>query len=55
LHRDEITARIKMAMHQFNQIMLGTKLSEAEYEDIPFPRAELHYHVQTKGVQVRDA
>lgn len=44
-----------MAMHQFNQIMLGTKLSEAEYEDIPFPRAELHYHVQTKGVQVRDA
>ena len=40
-----------MALNQPKQIFLGSKLSLEELEAIPYPRAELHYHVLTKGVQ----
>ncbi len=42
-----------MALNQAKQIYLGTSLTDDQLEDIPNPRAELHFHVLTKGVQVR--
>ena len=41
-----------MSTNRVKQIFLGTELTDAELEDIPSARMELHAHVLTKFVQV---
>ena len=41
-----------MSTNRVKQIFLGFELSDAELEDIPSPRMELHAHVMTKFVQM---
>ena len=41
-----------MSTNRVKQIFLGSELSDAELEDIPSPRMELHAHVMTKFVQM---
>ena len=36
----------------FKNLYLGQELSEDEFKDIPNPRAELHFHVMYKNLQV---
>ena len=43
-----------MTTNRVRQLFLGSELSDAELEDIPSPRMELHAHVMTKFVQVRE-
>ena len=41
-----------MTTNRVKQILLGSELTDAELEDIPSARMELHTHVLTKFVQV---
>jgi len=41
-----------MSTNRVKQIFLGSELTDAELEDIPSPRMELHAHVMTKFVQM---
>ena len=41
-----------MSTHRMRQIFLASELTDAELEDIPSARVELHAHVLTKFVQV---
>ena len=41
-----------MSTNRVKQIFLGSELTDAELEDIPSARMELHAHVLTKFVQV---
>ena len=43
-----------MSTNRVKQIFLGSELTDAELEDIPSPRMELHAHVMTKFVQVSE-
>ena len=44
--------RAVMTTNRMRQIFLGSELNDAELEDIPSARVELHAHVLTKFVQV---
>ena len=41
-----------MTSHLFKRLYLDSKLTDEEYQDIPQPRFELHYHVAYKFAQV---
>ncbi len=43
-----------MTLAFMKNLYLGSSLSEEELKDIPNPRAELHFHVLNKNIQVQN-
>ena len=41
-----------MTTNWVSALLLNTKLTDQQYEDIPRPRLELHTHVLFKNIQV---
>ena len=44
-----------MNLHFLRNLYLGSELTEDQLQDIPYPRAELHYHVMYKNLQVNQS